>query len=192
AGPYLLSVTCSQPLACASCTVCLPPVSPEVSVSRRDTPDGSVTLSCCARGFHPRPIHVSWVRDGEDILAEKDSSGILSNADDTYYTQSSLEISPQQEDRHRYACRVEHSSLGEPTLVWAPGKKGPLPPGVLAAIVLAVLVLTGAVGAGVVLCRRKSAGPVKPGYTPAATKSREDSASSSSSGTDPRSVGPQC
>ncbi|XP_044838795.1 class I histocompatibility antigen, F10 alpha chain-like [Mauremys mutica] len=132
-------------------------VPPEVSVSCRDTPDSSIILSCRARGFYPRPIHVSWVRDGEDILAEMDSSGILPNADGTYYTQSSLEISPQQ-DGHRYACRVEHSSLGEPTLVWAPGKKGPLPPGVLAAIVLAVLVLAGAVGAGVVLWRRKSAG----------------------------------
>ncbi|XP_039373758.1 class I histocompatibility antigen, F10 alpha chain-like [Mauremys reevesii] len=145
-------------------------VSPEVSVSRRDTPDGSVTLSCHARGFYPRPIHVSWVRDGEDILAETDSSGILPNADGTYYTQSSLEISPQQEDGHRYACRVEHSSQGEPVLVWAPGKKGPLSPGVLAAIVLAVLVLAGAVGAGVILWRRKSAGPMKPGYAPAASE----------------------
>ncbi|XP_030403267.1 class I histocompatibility antigen, F10 alpha chain-like [Gopherus evgoodei] len=164
---------------------------PEVSVSHRDTPDGSVTLSCHTRGFYPRPIHVSWVRDGEDILAETDSSGILPNADGTYYTQSSLEISPQQ-DRHRYACRVEHSSLGEPTLIWASGKKGPLPPAVLAAIVLAILVLAGAVGAGVVLWRRNSAGPVKPGYALATTKSREDSASSSSSGTDSQSLGPQC
>uniref|UniRef100_A0A8C0IW53 MHC class I-like antigen recognition-like domain-containing protein n=1 Tax=Chelonoidis abingdonii TaxID=106734 RepID=A0A8C0IW53_CHEAB len=107
-------------------------VSPQVSVSRRDTPDGSVTLSY--------------------ILAEKDSSGILSNADNTYYRQSSLEISPQQDDGHRYACRVEHSSRGEPTV------KGPLPLGILAAIVLAVLLLAGAVGAGVILWRRKSAG----------------------------------
>ncbi|XP_065271990.1 class I histocompatibility antigen, F10 alpha chain-like [Emys orbicularis] len=133
-------------------------VSPEVSVSHRDTPNGSVTLSCRARGFYPRPIHVSWVRDGEDILVETGSSGILPNADGTYYTQSSLEISPQQEDGHRYACQVEHSSPPEPMLVWAPGKKGPLHPGVLAAIVLAVLVLAGAVGAGVILWRRKSAG----------------------------------
>ncbi|XP_026502592.1 class I histocompatibility antigen, F10 alpha chain-like, partial [Terrapene carolina triunguis] len=161
-------------------------VPPTVSVSRRDAPDSSITLSCHARGFYPRPIHVSWVRDGEDILAETDSSGILPNDIHSYYTQSSLEISPQQEDGHRYACRVEHSSLEEPVLVWAPGKKGPLPPGVLAAIVLAVLVLAGAVGAGVILWRRKSAGPMKPGYTPAATKSGEDSASSSSSGTDPQ------
>uniref|UniRef100_A0A674J0H9 Ig-like domain-containing protein n=1 Tax=Terrapene triunguis TaxID=2587831 RepID=A0A674J0H9_9SAUR len=133
-------------------------VPPTVSVSRRDAPDSSITLSCHARGFYPRPIHVSWVRDGEDILAETDSSGILPNDIHSYYTQSSLEISPQQEDGHRYACRVEHSSLEEPVLVWAPGKKGPLPPGVLAAIVLAVLVLAGAVGAGVILWRRKSAG----------------------------------
>ncbi|XP_030403266.1 class I histocompatibility antigen, F10 alpha chain-like [Gopherus evgoodei] len=166
-------------------------VPPKVSVFRRDALDGSITLSCCARGFHPRPVHVSWVRDGEDILAETDSSGILPNADSTYYMQSSLEISPQQ-DRHRYACRVEHSSLGEPTLIWAPGKKGSLPPGVLAAIILAVLVLAGAIGAGIVLWRRKSAGPKNPGYAPAATKSGEDSVSSSSSGTDLRSVGPQC
>uniref|UniRef100_A0A8C0GLC0 Ig-like domain-containing protein n=1 Tax=Chelonoidis abingdonii TaxID=106734 RepID=A0A8C0GLC0_CHEAB len=109
------------PLACGLCSVS-PAVSPQVSVSRRDTPDSSVTLSCRARGFHPRPIHVSWVRDREDILAETDSSGILPNADSTYYRQSSLEISPQQQDGHRYACRVEHSSLGEPTVVW--GKWG--------------------------------------------------------------------
>ncbi|XP_039374889.1 class I histocompatibility antigen, F10 alpha chain-like [Mauremys reevesii] len=93
-------------------------VSPKVSISRTDSPDGSVILSCRARGFYPRPIHVSWVRDGEDILAEKYSSGILPNDIHSYYTQSSLEISPQQEDGHRYACRVEHSSLPEPVLVW--------------------------------------------------------------------------
>ncbi|XP_067423688.1 class I histocompatibility antigen, F10 alpha chain-like [Emydura macquarii macquarii] len=166
-------------------------VPPEVSVSYTDSTDGSVTLSCHARGFYPRPIHVSWVRDGEDILVEKHSSGILPNADGTYYTQSSLEISPQQEDRHRYACRVEHSSLSEPTLAWAPGKKGPLSPGVLAAIVLAVLVLAGAIGASVILWRRKSAGTPKPSYALAATKTGEDSASSSSSGSDTQRTGPR-
>uniref|UniRef100_A0A674JJJ2 Ig-like domain-containing protein n=1 Tax=Terrapene triunguis TaxID=2587831 RepID=A0A674JJJ2_9SAUR len=129
-------------------------VPPIVSAFRRDSPDGSITLSCHARGFYPRPIHISWVRDGEDILAEMDSSGILPYADSTYYRQSSLEISPQQEDGHRYACRVEHSSLPEPTLVWGEGE-GTLPPGAVAAIVLA---LAGAVGASVILWKRKSAG----------------------------------
>ncbi|TFJ96529.1 SERTA domain-containing protein 1 [Platysternon megacephalum] len=142
-------------------------VPPEVSVSCRDAPDGSVTLSCHARGFYPRPIHVSWVRDKEDILAETDSSGILPNADSTYYTQSSLEISLQQ-DRHRFACRVEHTSLLEPTVVWVPGKKGPLPPGVLVLLVLTMLAGAGAAVAGVIMWRRKRLGPVRPRYTPTA------------------------
>ncbi|CAM4654657.1 unnamed protein product [Caretta caretta] len=132
-------------------------VPPKVSVSRRDAPDGSITLSCYTRGSYPRPIHISWMRDGKDILVEKESSGILPNADGTYYMQSSLEISLQEEDRHCYACRVEHSSLAEPALVWAPGKKGSLPLWVLASIALAALVLAGAVGASVTLWRRKSA-----------------------------------
>ncbi|XP_075770739.1 class I histocompatibility antigen, F10 alpha chain-like isoform X6 [Pelodiscus sinensis] len=151
-------------------------VPPEVSVSRRDAPHGPVTLSCRASGFYPRPIHLFWVRDGGDVLAETSSSGILPLADGTYHTQSSLEIGPRP-DGPRYACRVEHSSLPAPVLVWAP-EKGPLPPGVLAAIVLAVLGLAGAAGAGVWLWRRKSAG-----------KTGEDSASSSASGTEPRSAG---
>uniref|UniRef100_A0A8C3FB13 Ig-like domain-containing protein n=1 Tax=Chrysemys picta bellii TaxID=8478 RepID=A0A8C3FB13_CHRPI len=94
---------------------------PKVSISCRDAPDGSITLSCHARGSYPRPIHISWLRDGKDILAEKDSSGILPNADGTYHTQSPLEISLQEKDRHRYACRVEDSSLSEPALVWGKG-----------------------------------------------------------------------
>uniref|UniRef100_K7FAM8 Class I histocompatibility antigen, F10 alpha chain-like n=1 Tax=Pelodiscus sinensis TaxID=13735 RepID=K7FAM8_PELSI len=95
--------------------VLLSPVLPEVSVSLRDAPHGPVTLSCRASGFHPRPIHLSWVRDGGDVLAETSSSGILPLADGTYHTQSSLEIGPRP-DGPRYACRVEHSSLPAPAL----------------------------------------------------------------------------
>ncbi|KAM7145651.1 class I histocompatibility antigen, F10 alpha chain-like isoform 3-T9 [Macrochelys suwanniensis] len=153
---------------------------PEVSVSRRDAPDGAVTLSCHARGFYPRPIHVSWVRDEGDILAETDSSGILPNADSTYYRQLSLEISLRQ-DGHRYACRVEHTSLPEPTLVWVPGKKGPLPPGVLAPLVLSMLAGVGAAVAGVIMWRRKHPGPVGPSYTPTASAAAEDAGPSTTS-----------
>uniref|UniRef100_A0A674J6N0 Ig-like domain-containing protein n=1 Tax=Terrapene triunguis TaxID=2587831 RepID=A0A674J6N0_9SAUR len=128
-------------------------VPPTVSVSRRDAPDSSITLSCHARGFYPRPIHVSWVRDGEDILAETDSSGILPN-----------DIHSETFKAKACGCPRRMPQRRLPSVTWAllhptaPGKKGPLPPGVLAAIVLAVLVLAGAVGAGVILWRRKSAG----------------------------------
>ncbi|XP_039357997.1 class I histocompatibility antigen, F10 alpha chain-like [Mauremys reevesii] len=153
---------------------------PEVSVSCRDAPDGSVTLSCHARGFYPRPIHISWVRDEEDILAETESSGILPNADSTYYTQSSLEISVQQ-DRHRYACQVEHTSLPEPTLIWVPGKKGPLSPGVLVSLVLAMLAGAGVAVASVIMWRRNHPGPVRPRYTPTASAAAEHAGPSAAS-----------
>ncbi|XP_030398520.1 major histocompatibility complex class I-related gene protein-like, partial [Gopherus evgoodei] len=133
---------------------------PEVSVSCRDAPDGSITLSCHARGFYPCPIHVSWVRDEEDILAETDSSGILPNADSTYYTQSSLEISLQQ-DGHCYACQVEHTSRSSARVFGALGrvfplscKKGPLSPGVLVSLVLAMLAGADAAVTGVIMWRR--------------------------------------
>ncbi|XP_037769669.1 class I histocompatibility antigen, F10 alpha chain [Chelonia mydas] len=89
-------------------------VPPGMSVTYRDTPHGSTTLSCHARGFYPRPIRVSWVRDGAEILPPRNASGILPNADGTYQMQQSLEIPPRW--GHGYACRVEHSSLGEPGL----------------------------------------------------------------------------
>ncbi|KAG6923062.1 class I histocompatibility antigen, F10 alpha chain-like, partial [Chelydra serpentina] len=87
-------------------------VPPGMSVTYRDTPRGAA-LSCHARGFYPRPIHLSWVRDGAEILLPMNSSGILPNADGTYQIWQSLEI-PRQWG-HGYACRAEHSSRGETT-----------------------------------------------------------------------------
>uniref|UniRef100_A0A674JYV6 Ig-like domain-containing protein n=1 Tax=Terrapene triunguis TaxID=2587831 RepID=A0A674JYV6_9SAUR len=87
-------------------------VPPGISVTYRDAPAGSATLSCHARGFYPRPIHVSWVRDGAEILPPMNASGILPHADGTYQIRQSLEIPPRW--GHGYACRVNHSSLGEP------------------------------------------------------------------------------
>uniref|UniRef100_A0A8C3FM95 Ig-like domain-containing protein n=1 Tax=Chrysemys picta bellii TaxID=8478 RepID=A0A8C3FM95_CHRPI len=87
-------------------------VPPGISVTYRDAPHGSATLSCHARGFYPRPIRVSWVRDGTEILPPMNASGILPHADGTYQIRQSLEIPSRW--GHGYACRVNHSSLGEP------------------------------------------------------------------------------
>ncbi|CAM5115850.1 unnamed protein product [Eretmochelys imbricata] len=68
---------------------------------------------------------------------------------------TSPEMSPQQEDGHRYACWVEYSSLPEPALIWEP-------PGVLAIIILAALALAGVIASSVILWRKNQqvrAGP---------------------------------
>uniref|UniRef100_A0A674JSI6 Ig-like domain-containing protein n=1 Tax=Terrapene triunguis TaxID=2587831 RepID=A0A674JSI6_9SAUR len=115
---FLLSVTCPSPWQVAH-VLCLTPVPPEVLVSRRDAPDGSVTLSCRARGFYPRPIHVSWVRDGEDIL-ETIQWGVVPSGDGTYQTRATIEIDPSSETD--YTCCVEHPSLAEDLRVpWGKG-----------------------------------------------------------------------
>lgn len=71
----------------------------------------SLHLVCRVTGFHPQPIHVSWLRDGEKVAPgpRMSSTGILPNADLTYQLRNTLAVAP--EDGHRYACQVERSSL---------------------------------------------------------------------------------
>ncbi|XP_025048154.1 antigen-presenting glycoprotein CD1d-like [Alligator sinensis] len=71
----------------------------------------SLHLVCQVMGFHPQPVHVSWLCDGEKVAPgpQMSSTGILPNADLTYQLRSALAVAP--EDGHRYACQVEHSSL---------------------------------------------------------------------------------
>ncbi|XP_006039250.2 antigen-presenting glycoprotein CD1d-like [Alligator sinensis] len=80
-------------------------------------------LVCWVTGFYPRPIHVTWLRDGEEVTPGPglNSSGLLPNADLTYQLRIVLAIDPGA--GHSYACRVEHSSLGRQGLVvhWGPG-----------------------------------------------------------------------
>ncbi|KYO43980.1 class I histocompatibility antigen, F10 alpha chain-like [Alligator mississippiensis] len=145
-------------------------VSPKVSVSRRDAPDGSTTLSCHVRDFYPRPIHVSWVQEGGEILLETFTGGILPTANNTFYTWTSLELGPAS-TMHHYACRVEHSSLPEPSLTWVSDKTDTLSPWVLAVLIMAgsmTLVIT---VLGYAIIRRKKSGITQSGYAPASTKS---------------------
>ncbi|XP_019338349.2 class I histocompatibility antigen, F10 alpha chain [Alligator mississippiensis] len=145
-------------------------VSPVVSVSHRDAPDGSSTLSCHVRGFYPRPIHVSWVQEGGEILPETFTSGILPTANGTFYLWTTLELAPLSTMR-RYACQVEHSSLPEPSLTWVPNETGILSPGVLASLIVGGMILVIAVLGCAVVWRKKSAGIAKPDYSPASTES---------------------
>nr|AIZ77409.1 antigen-presenting glycoprotein CD1.1 [Crocodylus siamensis] len=74
-------------------------------------------LVCRVTGFYPRPIRVTWLRDGEEVPPGPglNSSGLLPNADLTYQLRSVLAVDLGA--GHRYACHVEHSSLGGHSLV---------------------------------------------------------------------------
>ncbi|XP_059571294.1 T-cell surface glycoprotein CD1b-3-like [Alligator mississippiensis] len=80
-------------------------------------------LICRVTGFYPRPIRVTWLRDGEEVTPGPglNSSSLLPNADLTYQLRIVLAVDPGA--GHSYACRVEHSSLGHQGLIvyWGPG-----------------------------------------------------------------------
>lgn len=90
------------------------PEPPTVRVSASEAHDGILTLRCRAFGFYPRPIGVSWLKDGEVRDQDTEWGGIVPNSDSTYYTWAAIEARP--EDRDRYQCRVDHASLPKPQL----------------------------------------------------------------------------
>ncbi|XP_030331222.1 class I histocompatibility antigen, F10 alpha chain-like [Strigops habroptila] len=92
---------------------------PVVRVSGKEEEDGILTLTCRAHGFYPRPISLSWLKDGE--IRDQDTlwGSIAPNSDGTYYTWASIEANPRDKDRFR--CQVEHASLLQPGLyAWEP------------------------------------------------------------------------
>ncbi|XP_063174826.1 class I histocompatibility antigen, F10 alpha chain-like isoform X2 [Chroicocephalus ridibundus] len=129
---------------------------PAVRVSGKEA-HGILTLRCRAHGFYPRPITVSWLKDGEVRDQETEWGSVAPNSDGTYYTWASIEARPGEQDKYR--CRVEHASLPEPGLyAWETESN-------LWAIVLGVAVAVLAVAAicGFVVWKRKS-GKKKAGY----------------------------
>ncbi|XP_068960287.1 zinc-alpha-2-glycoprotein-like [Petaurus breviceps papuanus] len=95
---------------------------PEVYVSRRDFPNGTISLSCTATGFYPQSILMHWKRgiDGA-IWGEESSSGTLPNSDDTFYLRISLEI-PPGDTGTGYSCVADHSQLETPAVYPVPEK----------------------------------------------------------------------
>ncbi|XP_014817204.1 PREDICTED: T-cell surface glycoprotein CD1b-3-like isoform X2 [Calidris pugnax] len=92
-------------------------VLPVATVFARTPRPDQLLLVCHVTGFYPRPISVSWLRDGQEVPPGPalNTSAILPNADLTYQLRSVLAVAPH--DGHSYACRVRHRSLGTHSLL---------------------------------------------------------------------------
>ncbi|XP_018411339.1 PREDICTED: class I histocompatibility antigen, F10 alpha chain-like [Nanorana parkeri] len=115
-------------------------VRPEVKVWGRPQSDGLTRLECLVYGFHPRAVHVKWVRNGVDDVLSDEMSPILPHPDGTYQIRVSVEVPTREEDT--YSCYVDHSSLGTKTLSvkWDPLGNG-LPFAVIVGVVIGILVV---------------------------------------------------
>ncbi|NWH66370.1 HA1F protein, partial [Geococcyx californianus] len=86
---------------------------PMVHVSGKEV-QGILTLRCHVYGFCPWSITVNWLKDGEVRDQDTERGSIAPNSNGIYYTLASIHICP--EEKHKYQCRVEHTSLAEPGL----------------------------------------------------------------------------
>nr|BAF63013.1 T-cell surface glycoprotein CD1A1 antigen [Gallus gallus] len=124
-------------------------VPPMAVVFARTAGQAQLLLVCRVTSFYPRPIAVTWLRDGREVPPSPalSTGTVLPNADLTYQLRSTLLVSPQ--DGHGYACRVQHCSLGDRSLLvpWEDSKWG-LSAG------LGALLLLAAAAVAVVLVRR--------------------------------------
>ncbi|XP_075037400.1 uncharacterized protein LOC142098453 [Mixophyes fleayi] len=71
-------------------------------------------LRSSINGFYPEDIDIKWFKDGE-ILDRITVDTLLRHPDGTFSVNSSVIITPTEEDRERiFSCRVQHQSLNGP------------------------------------------------------------------------------
>nr|XP_038043787.1 class I histocompatibility antigen, F10 alpha chain isoform X7 [Anas platyrhynchos] len=115
---------------------------PEVRVSGMEA-EKILTLSCRAHGFYPRPISISWLKDGVVQEQETQRGSTVPNSDGTYHAWATIDVLPGNRDK--YQCRVEHASLPQPGLFsWEPQSNLiPIVVGVAVAVVAVIAALAG-------------------------------------------------
>ncbi|KAL6466069.1 hypothetical protein MHYP_G00262020 [Metynnis hypsauchen] len=83
-------------------------VSPEVSLFQKDS---SSPVVCHATGFFPKAVHISWQKNGEDLHEYVELRETLPNQDGTFQKRSFLTVSPEELNKDKYTCVIQHSSL---------------------------------------------------------------------------------
>ncbi|KAK6319145.1 hypothetical protein J4Q44_G00103560 [Coregonus suidteri] len=94
---------------------------PHVRLSSVTPPSGRhpAMLMCSAYDFYPKPIRVTWLRDGQEVKSDVTSTEELANGDWYYQIHSNLEYTPKSGEK--ISCMVEHISLTEPMIYhWDP------------------------------------------------------------------------
>nr|CAA49726.1 MHC class II [Salmo salar] len=133
-------------------------VEPHVRLSSVAPPSGRhpAMLMCSAYDFYPKPIRVTWLRDGREVKSDVTSTEELANGDWYYQIHSHLEYTPRSGEK--ISCMVEHISLTEPMVYhWDPSlpeaERNKIAIGASGLVLGAILAL-----AGLIYYKKKSSG----------------------------------
>ncbi|XP_063072760.1 class I histocompatibility antigen, F10 alpha chain-like [Engraulis encrasicolus] len=72
---------------------------------------------CLATGFYPKPVNITWYRDGKVVHEGVYIGETLPNGDGTFQKRVVLRVSPEERREHQYSCEVTHKS-GEPIILF--------------------------------------------------------------------------
>ncbi|KAG9261542.1 BOLA class I histocompatibility antigen, alpha chain BL3-6-like [Astyanax mexicanus] len=120
-------------------------VAPEVSLFQKDS---SSPVVCHATGFFPKAVMVSWEKNGEDLNEDVELRETLPNQDGSFQKRSILTLSPEELNRNKYTCVVQHEGLKKEIILQVSDRrvlsdKGSvgIMVGIIIGVVLAVLLL---------------------------------------------------
>ncbi|XP_069590991.1 uncharacterized protein [Ranitomeya imitator] len=89
--------------------------SPQVTITHKVVLNAKSFLRCSATGFFPPDIDIKWIRDGKQLEDNIFIGDPWRNPNRTYSVNSTVTITPTEEDREQiFSCRVHHKSLQEP------------------------------------------------------------------------------
>ncbi|KAI4888606.1 hypothetical protein NFI96_031483 [Prochilodus magdalenae] len=83
-------------------------VRPEAFLFQKDS---SSPVVCHATGFFPKPVSITWQKNGEDLDEDVELRETLPNLDDTFQRSSVLTVSPEELKENNYTCVIQHSGL---------------------------------------------------------------------------------
>ncbi|XP_047663625.1 class I histocompatibility antigen, Gogo-B*0103 alpha chain-like isoform X1 [Tachysurus fulvidraco] len=88
-------------------------VHPKMPVCQKRSPFPE--LVCDATGVFPKPVMISWRKDGEDEVVNEDVELRMSfiNQDGSFQMRSIMKVSAEDLQKHDYTCVIRHSSFGK-------------------------------------------------------------------------------